>query len=207
MSAGIPGKLQRALTCCSSLIKGSKRTFNFKGLFLKDSAYCKVAPLKNKTIFAGPDFAVSWSPAISGTAEICTSATDRKPAFMYQGRRSNFHYSFFICIFFPFSNSFPLVSWKNLKLLLFKLKIPHFRDLDAQYCTSWACIISVYLSASSVYLCCSGLRWLVLSCSFINCFSSMRKSESLSKVDFNGLIYFCRKLRKIFGNYCNVSIK
>lgn len=59
MSAGTPGKLQRALTCCSSLIKGSKRTFNFKGLFLKDSAYCKVATLKNKTIFAGPDFAVS----------------------------------------------------------------------------------------------------------------------------------------------------
>lgn len=111
MSAGTPGKLQRALTCCSSLIKGSKRTFNFKGLFLKDSAYCKVATLKNKTIFAGPDFAVSQSPAISGTAEICTSATDRKPAFYVLRQKKQFPLQFFYLYFFfslfkLFSSSF-----------------------------------------------------------------------------------------------------
>lgn len=72
MSAATPGKLQRALAGCCSLIKGSKRTFNFKGLFLKDSACCKVAAIQNKTIFAGPNFAVSYSPAIPRTVGICT---------------------------------------------------------------------------------------------------------------------------------------
>lgn len=82
MSAGTPGKLQRALAGCCSLIKGSKRTFNFKGLFLKDSACCKVATIQNITILAGPNFAVSYSPAISGITEICTCATDRKLNFL-----------------------------------------------------------------------------------------------------------------------------
>ena len=68
MSAGTPGKLQRALAGCWSLIKGSKRTFNFKELFLKDSACCKVATIQNIASFAGPNLAVSYSPAISGTA-------------------------------------------------------------------------------------------------------------------------------------------
>lgn len=82
MSAATPGKRQRALAGCCSLIKGSKRTFNFKGLFLKDSACCKVAAIQNKTIFAGPNFAVSYSPAIPRTVGICTCATDRKLNFL-----------------------------------------------------------------------------------------------------------------------------
>jgi len=47
-----------------------QKTFSFKGLFLKDSACGKVATIQNRTIFAGPNFAVSYNPTISGTAEI-----------------------------------------------------------------------------------------------------------------------------------------
>lgn len=111
MSAGTPGKLQRALAGCCSLIKGSKRTFNFKGLFLKDSACCKVATIQNITILAGPNFAVSYSPAISGITEICTCATDRKLNFLCIKAEEaisimDFLFFFLLLYFFPFQPLF-----------------------------------------------------------------------------------------------------
>lgn len=166
MSAATPGKLQRALAGCCSLIKGSKRTFNFKGLLLKDNACCKVDAIQNKTIFAGPNFAVSYNSAIPRSAGICTWATDRKrnilcikagtvisitdlPPLSRPPHPPLLHFS-------PFT-FFPSFCWKNLKLLLLKLEIPHFRAVDVQYHTFRDCATSVYPSASSVFLCPSGL--------------------------------------------------
>lgn len=169
MSAATPGKLQRALAGCCSLIKGSKRTFNFKGLFLKDSACSKVAAIQNKTSFAGPNFAVSYSPAIPGTVGICTCATDTKLNFLCIKEGAAISISDLPqqhpppTLFFSFTLS-PSFYWKNLKLLLLKLEIPRFRAMDVQYHTSQDCATSVNPSASSVFRCPSGLVRLMFPC-------------------------------------------
>lgn len=112
---------------------------------------------------------------------------------------------FSLFVIFPFSTS--SFSEELEVVTLFELEILHFRAVDVQHHTSWTCIISVYQSASAVYLCLHSFIRLMFPCSFTNGFPRTIKGENLSKVDFKEFIYFGEKIIKLFGNYGSISLK
>lgn len=132
-SAGTPGELLRAWAACSSMIKAAERSFNFRGLFLKDCAHCEVTVIQNITTFDGSNFSVNYNPAVSGTAEICTCAIDRELNFLCIKEEvtipiTDFIFTFSFFFFFHF----------------FSFPFPHFRATDAKNYTSWSCVMSVW---------------------------------------------------------------
>lgn len=169
MSESIPGELLRAWAACSSMIKVAERSFNFWGLFLKDCAHCEVTVIQNTTIFDGSNFSVNYSPAISGTAEICTCAIDRELNFLCIKK-----WQFLLQILFLFFPSFFFSTFFFPSL---------FRTSELQMPKIWLIdpVLCLYESTLSKYLCQPSLIRLMFPHSFINVFSGVKKRENLSR--------------------------
>lgn len=147
------------------MIKAAERSFNFRGLFLKDCAHCEVTVIQNITTFDGSNFSVNYNPAVSGTAEICTCAIDRELNFLCIKEEMTIPITDFIFTFsfFFFSTFFPSLFHTS------ELQMPKITHLDPVLC--------LYESTLSKHLCQPGLIRLMFPHSFINVFSGVKKGR------------------------------
>lgn len=184
MSASIPGELLRAWAACSSMIKVAERSFNFRGLLLKDCAHCEVTVIQNITIFEGSNFSVNYNPAISGAAEICTCAIDREFNFLCIKKWQFLLQILFL--FFPsffFSPRFFPSLFQTSELQMPKITLIHS-------------VLSLYENTLSKYLCQPTLIRLMFPHSSVNVFSGVKKRENLPR-ELLGDSFVLRKCKKI----------